>query len=366
MAKIQLGPDMKRGLAEKNGKGEVVAGIVVMRQGENALQVIEDVKAKIEELEPGLPEGVVVRTAYDRSGLINRSIKTLTKTLMEELAITAIICLLFLARLPSALLAILISLATMVMWYVLTNVIGLPIGVTITMATVVLIVALILLPSVRSPVVAAIVLPLGILVSFLVMKLCGVNANIMSLSGIAVAIGTMVDSSIVMVENLHKHKELAPPGANHWQMVKKSAQEVGPGLFVALLVITVGFLPVFAFEGQDGRLFKPLAFTKTFAMAAGAIIAVTVIPILLGFFVRGKTAAEKDNPLNRWIIALYMPVIRFALRHQITTMLIALALLMLTIVPFLKIGRELMPPLREGDILYMPTTLPGLSKGLRT
>lgn len=361
VAHVQIGPDMKRGLAEKNGKGEVVAGIIVMRQGENALQVIEDVKAKIEEMEPGLPDGVVVRTAYDRSSLIHRSIDTLAETLIEELAITTIICLLFLARLRSALLAILISLTTMALWYVLTNVVGMPVGVTIGVAAVIFIAALLLMPSVRSPVVAAIVLPLGILMSFLVMKLCGVNANIMSLSGIAVAIGTMVDSSIVMVENLHKHKELAPPGANHWEMVKRSCQEVGPGLFVALLVITVGFLPVFAMEGQGGRLFKPLAFTKTFAMAAGAVIAVTLIPILLGFFVRGETAAEKDNPLNRWIIALYMPVIRFALRHKIATMSIAVALLLVTLVPLSKLGWEFMPPLREGDILYMPTTVPGLS-----
>ncbi len=311
VADVQIGPDMKRGVAEKNGQGEVVAGIVVMRFGENALQVIDDVKAKIEEIEPGLPEGVRIRTAYDRSGLIHRSIDTLKETLTEELAITAIICLIFLLH-------------------------------------------------VRSGLVAAAVLPLGILLAFIVMKLFGINANIMSISGIAVAIGTMVDSSIVMVENLHKHKE-HNPNAKHWEQVKLAAQEVGPGLFVALLVITVSFLPVFALEGQAGRLFKPLAFTKTFAMAAGALIAVTVIPALMGFFVRGKTPTEDHNPVNRFCIWLYMPFIRFALRHKLISMAGAFLLLGITIVPWTKLGSEFMPPLREGDILFMPTTVPGIS-----
>jgi Cu/Ag efflux pump CusA len=311
VADVQIGPDMKRGIAEKNGQGEVVAGIVVMRFGENALTVIEDVKAKIEEIESGLPSGVRIRTAYDRSGLIDRSINTLKVTLAQELAITALICLIFLLH-------------------------------------------------IRSGLVAAAVLPLGILLAFVVMKLVGVNANIMSISGIAVAIGTMVDSSIVMVENLHKHKEHNPT-ADHWDQVKASAQEVGPGLFVALLVITISFLPVFALEDQAGRLFKPLAFTKTFAMAAAALIAVMVIPALMGFFVRGKTPTEKDNPVNRFCIWIYLPFIRFALRHKITSMVVAVVLLALTIVPWSKIGSEFMPPLREGDILFMPTTLPGIS-----
>jgi len=311
VAGVQVGPDMKRGIAEKNGEGEVVAGIVVMRFGENALKVIDDVKAKIEQIEPGLPEGVRIRTAYDRSGLIHRSIDTLKETLAEELVITAVICLVFLLH-------------------------------------------------VRSGLVAAAVLPLGILLAFIAMKLCGINANIMSISGIAVAIGTMVDSSIVMVENLHKHKE-HHPNANHWEQVKLAAQEVGPGLFVALLVITVSFLPVFALEGQAGRLFKPLAFTKTFAMAAGAVIAVTVIPSLMGFFVRGKTPTEDRNPVNRFCIRLYLPMIRFALRHKLLSMGVAASLLALTAVPWTKIGSEFMPPLREGDVLFMPTTLPGIS-----
>ena len=252
-----------------------------------------------------------IRTAYDRSGLIERSIDTLKETLAEELAITAIICLIFLLH-------------------------------------------------VRSGLVAAAVLPLGILLAFIVMKLAGINANIMSISGIAVAIGTMVDSSIVMVENLHKHKE-HNPNADHWEQVKLAAQEVGPGLFVALLVITVSFLPVFALEGQAGRLFKPLAFTKTFAMAAAALIAVMVIPSLMGFFVRGKTPTEDRNPVNRLCIWIYMPFIRFALRHKLISMAIAFALLAITIVPWNKIGSEFMPPLREGDILFMPTTVPGIS-----
>ena len=311
VAEVQIGPDIKRGIAEKNGTGEVVAGVIVMRFGENALEVIDAVKEKIRTIEAGLPEGVVIRTAYDRSALIHRSIDTLKHTLAEELAITAVICLIFLLH-------------------------------------------------VRSGLVAAAVLPLGILGSFIVMKLCGINANIMSMSGIAVAIGTMVDSSIVMVENLHKHKEKSPD-ANHWQLVTMSAQEVGPGLFVALLVITVSFLPVFALEGQAGRLFKPLAFTKTFAMAAGAFIAVTVIPPLMGFLVRGRLPKEDTNPVNRVCIWFYMPFIRFALRHKLASMMFAFGLLALTWVPWSKTGSEFMPPLREGDILYMPTTVPGLS-----
>lgn len=344
VATVQIGPDIKRGVAEKNGQGEVVAGIVVMRFGENALQTIENVKKKIEEIEGGLPEGVVIRSAYDRSGLIRRSVDTLKFTLAEELAITAIICLVFLLH-------------------------------------------------IRSGLVAAAVLPLGILASFIVMKLAGVNANIMSISGIAVAIGTMVDSSIVMVENLHKQKE-QNPDASHWDLVKSSAQEVGPGLFSALLVITVSFLPVFVLEGQAGRMFKPLAITKTLAMAAAAIIAVTVIPPLMGIFVRGKLPREDRNPINRLSVGLYLPFIRFAMRHKLLSIAIAVLMLAVSLVPLLslsrgmagsipgagpstqagiddalrvplirklQIGSEFMPPLREGDILAMPTTLPGIS-----
>ncbi len=311
VGQVQISPDIRRGVAEKNGEGEVVAGVVVMRFGENALTVINAVKEKITQIESGLPEGVVIRSAYDRSRLIHRSINTLKHTLAEELAITALIIVIFLFH-------------------------------------------------IRSAIVAAIVLPLGILMAFLVMKLLGINANIMSISGIAVAIGTMVDSSIVVVENLHKHKEKSPH-ADHWQLVRMSAQEVGPGLFTALLVVTVAFLPVFVLEGQASRLFKPLAATKTFAMAAAALIAITVIPILTGLFVRGRIASEHKNPVNRLVIWLYMPFIRFALGHKIISMCVAFSLLALTIVPWMKIGSEFMPPLREGDILYMPTTVPGLS-----
>jgi copper/silver efflux system protein len=311
VGQVQIGPDIRRGVAEKNGEGEVVAGVVVMRFGENALTVIDAVKEKIRQIESGLPEGVVIRSAYDRSGLIHRSIDTLTHTLAEELAITAFIIVIFLFH-------------------------------------------------IRSAIVAAIVLPLGILMAFLAMNLMGINANIMSISGIAVAIGTMVDSSIVVVENLHKHKEKRP-NADHWQLVRMSAQEVGPGLFTALLVVTVAFLPVFALEGQAGRLFKPLAATKTFAMAAAALFAITVIPILTGLFVRGRIAPEARNPVNRFVIWLYMPFIRFALRYKLFSMCVAFGLLAITIVPWTKIGSEFMPPLREGDILYMPTSVPGLS-----
>ncbi|MFH1302092.1 MAG: efflux RND transporter permease subunit, partial [Planctomycetota bacterium] len=311
VGEVQIGPDIRRGVAEKNGEGEVVAGVVVMRFGENALTVIDAVKDKIQQIEAGLPEGVVIRSAYDRSGLIHRSIDTLKHTLAEELVITGLIIVIFLFHIRSAL-------------------------------------------------VAAVVLPLGILMAFLAMNLLGINANIMSISGIAVAIGTMVDSSIVVVENLHKHKEKTPD-ADHWQLVKQSAQEVGPGLFTALLVVTVAFLPVFALEGQAGRLFKPLTATKTFAMAAAALIAITVIPILTGLFVRGHIAPEAKNPVNRFVIWIYMPFIRFALRHKLTSMCAAFTLLAITIVPWTKTGSEFMPPLREGDILYMPTSVPGLS-----
>ncbi len=222
-------------------------------------------------------------------------------------------------------------------------------------------VCLIFLLHVQSTLVAAVVLPLGILVTFLLMRFLGINANIMSLAGIAVAIGAMVDAAVVLVENVHKHKEHAGPDTDHWELVKRASQEVGPGLFHSLLVITVSFLPVFALQGQAGRLFKPLAFTKTFAMASSAFIAVTVIPILMGLFIRGKIQPEEKNPVSRFSNWLYMPFIRFALKHKFFSMLIAFSLLGLTWVPWTKIGSEFMPPLREGDILYMPTTLPGLS-----
>ncbi|MCI0461821.1 MAG: CusA/CzcA family heavy metal efflux RND transporter, partial [Gemmataceae bacterium] len=311
VAEVQMGPDLKRGIADKNGQGEAVAGIVVMRFGENALKVIDAVKQKLKQLEAGLPRGMVLRTAYDRAPLIHRSIDTLRETLLQELAVTALVMLIFLFH-------------------------------------------------VRSGLVVSAVLPLGILVAFLVMKFAGINANIMSLGGIAVAFGAMVDSSIVMVENLCKHKE-KHPDADHWELVKLASREVGPGLFVALLSVTVAFLPVFALQDQAGRLFKPLAFTKTFAMAAAAFLAVTVIPVLMGYFVRGRILPEEKNPVSRFMIWVYLPIIRFVLRHKVVSILVALALFALTILPWSKIGSEFMPPLEEGDILAMPTSVPGIS-----
>jgi Cu(I)/Ag(I) efflux system membrane protein CusA/SilA len=312
VATVAIGPDIKRGIAEKNGQGEVVAGIVTMRYGQNALQVIRAVKAKIGELQAGLPEGVVVRKAYDRSGLIERSIGTLSKQLIEELLIVALVCVVFL-------------------WHA------------------------------RSALVSTVVLPISILVSFLVMRVLGVNANIMSLGGIAVAIGAMVDASVVMVENFHKHREADDGRTDHWELVRNASREVGPALFFSLLVITVSFLPVFALEDQAGRLFEPLAFTKTLAMASAAILTLFLMPVLIGFFVRGRVEKEASNPISRLMIACYLPVLRWALRFRKTAITVALLLLVATVVPFARLGSEFMPSLKEGDALAMPTTLPGIS-----
>jgi Cu(I)/Ag(I) efflux system membrane protein CusA/SilA len=315
VAAIQMGPDIRRGIAEKNGEGEVVGGIVVMRYGKNALRVIEDVKKKIEEISAGLPEGVVMRPAYDRSALIDRSIDTLRHELIQQMLIVALVCVIFL-------------------WHA------------------------------RSALVAAFSLPLGILVSFVVMRWLGVNANIMSLGGIAVAIGAMVDAAVVLVENAHKHLEKGhdPKGEARWELIKEASMEVGPSLFFSLLIITVSFLPVFALQEQAGRLFKPLAFTKTFAMAASALIAVTITPILMGFFIRGKIHPEEKLVVSRVLIRLYRPVIAWVLRHQKAVVALSLVVLALTYFPYAKLGSEFMPPLNEGDILYMPTTLPGVSE----
>ena len=258
-----------------------------------------------------LPPGVVIWPGYDRSGLIRRSIRTLWWQLVEEMLIVAAVCILFL-------------------WHA------------------------------RSAIVSAIVLPIGILMAFIMMAAMGINANIMSLGGIAIAIGAMVDASVVFVENFHKHKE-AGERIGHWELVAKASREVGPGLFFSLLIITVSFLPVFALEDQAGRLFKPLAFTKTFAMASAAIIAITLIPICMGYFIRGKLVPERKNPLNRFLIWIYLPVIRWALRHKVTSILIAAALLAVSILPMTRLGSEFMPPINEGDILYMPTSVPGIS-----
>ena len=311
VAEVNVGPDIKRGIAEKNGAGEVVAGIVTMRYGENALRVIDAVKAKIAEISPGLPEGVVIRKAYDRSGLIRRSVGTLSKQLLEELLIVALVCIVFL-------------------WHA------------------------------RSALVSVVVLPLSILASLFVMRLFGVSANIMSLGGIAIAIGTMVDAAVVMVENLHKHKEEGDD-VPHWELVRRASHEVGPALFFSLLVITVSFLPVFALEDQAGRLFRPLAFTKTLAMGCAALLTLLLMPVLMGLFVHGRIRRESENPISRVTIALYLPLLRFALARRKTAIGLALVLLAITIVPLARLGSEFMPSIREGDVLAMPTTLPGIS-----
>jgi len=319
VATIRKGPQSRRGIAELDGEGEVVGGIVVMRQGENALATIDRVKAKITELERGLPEGVELVTTYDRSQLINRAVDNLTDKLLEEMAFVALVTLLFLLH-------------------------------------------------VRSALVALITLPLAVLMSFLVMRWMGINANIMSLGGIAIAIGALVDAAIVMVENTHKHLERyqhkhgqPPTGAAHWQLVTHAATEVGPALFLSLLIVTLSFVPVFALEAQEGRLFAPLAYTKTFAMAAAALLAVTLVPVLMGWFVRGKIISETRNPLTRAMIWLYRPVLNAVLNWPKSTLVIAALMALSAAYPLTKLGQEFMPPMQEGDLLYMPTTLPGIS-----
>lgn len=315
VAEITLGPQMRRGIAELNGEGEVVGGIVVMRYGENAQKTIDGIKAKLETLKAGLPDGVEVVTVYDRSGLIDRAVKNLWQKLLEEFAVVALVCIAFLFH-------------------------------------------------VRSSLVAIISLPIGILMAFIVMHLQGLNANIMSLGGIAIAIGAMIDGAIVMIENMHKHMERTPvTDKNRWQLVADSAAEVGPALFFSLLIITVSFLPVFTLEAQEGRMFSPLAFTKTYAMAAAAALAVTLVPVLMGYFIRGWVHPEHKNPLNRCLIASYKPVLRLALAYPKTILLLALLVTLSGLLPLSKIGSEFIPPLDEGDLMYMPTTYPGLSIG---
>ena len=311
VANIQIGPEIRRGVIEMNGEGEAVAGIVVIRFGDNALEVIKRVKNRLDELQAGLPEGVEIHTSYDRSNLILRAIDTLKNKLVEEMIVVALIIIIFLLHFRSAFVAIF-------------------------------------------------TLPVGILISFLAMRLIGLNANIMSLGGIAIAIGVMVDASIVMVENLHKHKE-RDHGLTQSELVIRASKEVGPALFFSLLIITVSFLPVFSLQQQEGRLFTPLAYTKTFAMAASSILAITIIPVLMFFFVRGKVRSEQNNPISKFFIRGYKPIIRKVLRYPVITILIALVVLIATIFPYLKLGSEFMPPLNEGDLLYMPTTPPGIS-----
>ncbi|MES0370998.1 MAG: efflux RND transporter permease subunit [Mariprofundaceae bacterium] len=319
LAHVHLGPELRRGAADLNGEGEVAGGIVVMRYGENALATIERVRAKLEELKKGLPEGVEILPVYDRSNLIERAIENLTEKLIEESIVVALICLLFLMHARSALVAI-------------------------------------------------ITLPLGILISFIIMNYQGINANIMSLGGIAIAIGAMVDGAIVMIENAHRHLERAIKKRGeelsrkeHWQTIANASREVGPALFFSLLIITVSFLPVFTLEAQEGRLFSPLAFTKTYAMAAAAILAITLVPVLMGYFIRGKIPSESANPISRWLKQIHTPLLELALRLRWLTVTAALILLMITAWPVMKSGSEFMPPLDEGDILYMPTTYPGIS-----
>ncbi|MFK8011803.1 MAG: efflux RND transporter permease subunit [Marinicellaceae bacterium] len=315
VANVDIGPQMRRGIAELDGQGEVVGGIVVMRFGENAQTTIDAVKAKLEQLKKGLPDGVEVVTVYDRSALIGSAVDNLWHKLLEELAVVALVCLLFLFH-------------------------------------------------IRSSLVAIISLPVGILSAFTIMYFQGLNANIMSLGGIAIAIGAMIDGAIVLIENMHKHMERTPlTKENRWQIVIQSASEVGPALFFSLLIITVSFIPVFTLEAQEGRMFTPLAFTKTYAMAAAAFLAVTLVPVLMGYFIRGKIVAENKNPINRVLKKAYFPVLETVLQFPKLTLLSGLLIFVIGLWPINKIGGEFMPPLDEGDIMYMPTTYPGLSIG---
>ncbi|MBT8093859.1 MAG: CusA/CzcA family heavy metal efflux RND transporter [Gammaproteobacteria bacterium] len=313
VAEIRIGPQMRRGIADLDGEGEVVGGVVVMRWGENASATIDAVKARLAELGKSLPDGVEIVTTYDRSDLIRRSVETLESTLVKEFIVVALVCALFLFHL-------------------------------------------------RSSAVIVLSLPLGVLVAFIVMRAQGINANIMSLGGIAIAIGAMVDSAIVMIENVHKRieKEALTP-ENRWRVIGDAAVEVGPPLFVSLLIITLSFLPVFTLEAQEGRLFAPLAFTKTYAMAAAAGLSITLVPVLMGYFIRGKVIHEGKNPVNRALVAAYRPVIGAVIRAPRTTLAIAAVILAIGLWPSTRLGSEFMPPLDEGDLMYMPTTYPGVS-----
>lgn len=312
VARVELAPDERRGFTELNGEGEVVAGIAMARYGQNALEVIQNIKDKLAEIAPGLPQGVTVESVYDRSDLINRAIANLKSTLLEESVVVALVCVLFLMH-------------------------------------------------VRSALVAIVMLPVGVLISFILMHSLGLNSNIMSLGGIAIAIGAMVDAAIVMIENAHKHIERAPPDAPRTQLMIDACKEVGPALFFSLLIITVSFLPVFTLEAQEGRLFQPLAFTKTFSMAGAALLSVTLVPVLMLLFVRGKIMPERKNPINRLLIWLYHPIIAWVMRWKKITILAALLVLGVSIYPLTKLGSEFMPTLNEGTLLFMPATLPGLS-----
>ncbi|MBP6006704.1 MAG: efflux RND transporter permease subunit [Rhodoferax sp.] len=315
IARVELTPDERRGLTELNGEGEVVSGIAMARYGENALEVIANIKAKVAEIGPGLPPGVTVQSVYDRSELINRAIDTLKRTLLEESLIVAAVCVVFLLHVRSALVAILM-------------------------------------------------LPVGILMAFIAMRLLGMSSNLMSLGGIAIAIGAMIDAAIVMIENAHKHLERLPENhstSERFDAMLAACKEVGPALFFSLLIITVSFLPVFALEGQEGRLFSPLAYTKTFAMASAAILSVTLVPVLMLLFIRGKVMPETKNPVNRVLIWAYRPIISGVMRYKKVTILVALIVLGVSYYPASKLGSEFMPTLNEGSLLYMPASLPGMS-----
>jgi len=322
VARVQVGPEMRRGIAELNGEGEVAGGIIVMRSGKNALETIGAVKAKLAQLKASLPAGVEVVPTYDRSGLITRAVTNLEHKLVEEFIVVAVVCALFLFHLRSALVAI-------------------------------------------------VSLPLGILAAYTIMYYQGVNANIMSLGGIAIAIGAMVDAAVVMIENAHKHLEAwnhqhpgkKLEGAAHWQVIEQAAAEVGPALFFSLLIIVLSFIPVFALEAQEGKLFAPLAYTKTYAMAAAAGLAVTLIPVLMGYLIRGRIPQEDANPLNRFLIRAYRPLLDAVLRHPKGTLVAAALIAVATIWPVSRLGGEFMPPLDEGDLLYMPSALPGIGVG---
>ncbi len=312
IARVELVPDERRGIAELNGEGEVVAGIAIARYGENALSVIKELKLKIAEIQSGLPDGVTISAVYDRSQLINRAISTLRTTLLEESIIVALVCILFLFH-------------------------------------------------VRSALVAIVMLPIGVLIAFIAMRALGMNSNIMSLGGIAIAIGAMVDAAIVMIENAHKHIERDDGSRTRLQLISDSCREVGPALFFSLLIITVSFLPVFTLESQEGRLFHPLAFTKTFAMAGGALLSVTLVPVLMLLFIRGKIIPEQKNPINRFLIAIYRPIIAVVLRFKTATVISAVVILLISFWPASRLGSEFMPTLNEGTLLYMPASLPGMS-----
>ena len=320
VAQVRLGPEMRRGIAELDGEGEVAGGIILLRTGGNAREVIGTVKTRLEELKSALPEGVEIVPVYDRSSLIDRAIQNLTHKLIEEFIVVALVCAIFL-------------------WHV------------------------------RSALVAVITLPLGLALAFIAMHFQGLNANIMSLGGIAIAVGAMVDAAIVMIENAHKHIEAweeAHPGADlagseRWQVITEAAVEVGPALFMSLLIITLSFIPIFTLEGQEGRLFGPLAWTKTWSMAASAFLAVVLVPVLMGLWIRGKIPPEDKNPLNRWLVRLYQPLLMGVLRRPKTTLFAALLVLIGGLYPVEKLGGEFLPQIAEGDILYMPSTLPGVS-----